>query len=140
MNSKELLKNLKAKVIDLEKDFSKKAGTDCSIILEMYGIKHKAELMFGFDVFTIKEDGTVDNTENDTKHYYIEVWNNFNDEEGYRLGDGSPVATFWLEELDMPIEDILLKALPIMADVTDGKYDEAQEEEENEKQRENAQN
>lgn len=121
--NKEQFKNLKEELLyDIEHWFDEHKS-DCKIVLEAFNLEHKAELMFGFDVFTIKEDGTVDNTENDTKHYYIEVWNNFNDEEGYRLGDGSPVATFWLDELDMPIEDILLKALAIMADVTDGKYD-----------------
>lgn len=138
--NKEQFKNLKEELLyDIEHWFDEHKS-DCKIVLEAFNLEHKAELMFGFDVFTIKEDGTVDNTENDTKHYYIEVWNNFNDEEGYRLGDGSPAATFWLDELDMPIEDILLKALAIMADVTDGKYDKTEEEEENEKQRENAQN
>lgn len=138
--NKEQFKNLKEELLyDIEHWFDEHKS-DCKIVLEAFNLEHKAELMFGFDVFTIKEDGTVDNTENDTKHYYIEVWNNFNDEEGYRLGDGSPAATFWLDELDMPIEDILLKALAIMADVTDGKYDKAEEEEENEKQRKNAQN
>lgn len=138
--NKEQIKNLKEELLyDIEHWFDEHKS-DCKIVLEAFNLEHKAELMFGFDVFTIKEDGTVDNTENDTKHYYIEVWNNFNDEEGYRLGDGSPAATFWLDELDMPIEDILLKALAIMADVTDGKYDKTEEEEENEKQRENAQN
>lgn len=123
--NKEQIKNLKEELLyDIEHWFDEHKS-DCKIVLEAFNLEHKAELMFGFDVFTIKEDGTVDNTENDTKHYYIEVWNNFNDEEGYRLGDGSPAATFWLDELDMPIEDILLKALSIMADVTDGKYDKA---------------
>lgn len=128
--NKEQFKNLKEELLyDIEHWFDEHKS-DCKIVLEAFNLEHKAELMFGFDVFTIKEDGTVDNTENDTKHYYIEVWNNFNDEEGYRLGDGSPAATFWLDELDMPIEDILLKALAIMADVTDGKYDKTEEEEE----------
>lgn len=136
MNTKQLLKDLKEKIVALEKDFNENEGVDCSVILEIYGIGHKAELMFGYDVFTLKEDGTVDNTENDTRHFYIEVWNNFEDEEPYHKGDGSPAATFWLEELDMPIEDILLKALPIMVDVVDGKYDE--EEDEDEKEGENA--
>lgn len=122
--NKEKIKNLKEELIyDIEHWFDENKS-DCKIVLEAFNIEHKAELVFGFDVFTVKEDGTVDNTENDTKHYYIEVWNNFNDEEGYRLGDGSPAATFWLDELDMPIEDILLKALAIMGDICEGKYDE----------------
>lgn len=122
--NKEQIKNLKEELLyDIEHWFDEHKS-DCKIVLEAFNLEHKAELMFGFDVFTIKEDGTVDNTENDTKHYYIEVWNNFNDEEGYRLGDGSPAATFWLDELDMPIEDILIKALAIMGDICEGKYDE----------------
>ena len=122
--NKEQIKNLKEELLyDIEHWFDEHKS-DCKIVLEAFNLEHKAELMFGFDVFTVKEDGTVDNTENDTKHYYIEVWNNFNDEEGYRLGDGSPAATFWLDELDMPIEDILIKALAIMGDICEGKYDE----------------
>ena len=81
--------NIENMLLNIEQYFDDRQDIDSEVVLIKYGKKHKVELMFGYDVFTRKEDGTVCNSENDTKHYYIEVWNNFYDEEGYHLAGGT---------------------------------------------------
>lgn len=115
--------NIEDMLLNIEQYFDDRRDIDSEVVLIKYGKKHKVELMFGYDVFTRKEDGTVCNSENDAKHYYIEVWNNFYDEEGYHLNDGAPVETFWLDEIDKPVAEILQDAFDVMRDVIEGEYD-----------------
>ena len=96
---------------------------DYEPVLTKYGNHHKVDLVYGYDEFTYNDDGTVTNSENDKKHFYVEVWDNFEDEEPYHRGDGSPIAIFWLEEDGRPRGVILQEALDIMHDIIEGKYD-----------------
>ena len=96
---------------------------DYEPVLTKYGNGHKVDLMYGYDVYTYNDDGTICNSENDKKHFYVEVWDNFEDEAPYHRGDGSPVATWWLEEDGRPRSVILQEALDVMHDVIEGLYD-----------------
>ena len=63
---------------------------DCETVLRQSSIDHHIDLMIGFDRFTENEDGTICNSENDTNHYYIELWDSEDEEE--------PLEICWLSE------------------------------------------
>lgn len=48
-------------------------GVDCISLVSKYGNKRSCSLLFGFDMFTENEDGTICNTPNDIPHWYFEI-------------------------------------------------------------------
>ena len=115
--------NIEDMLLNIEQYFDDRQDIDSEVVLIKYGKKHKVELMFGYDVFTFNEDGTVCNSKNDKRHFYIEVWNNFGCEEGYYLGNDAPAETFWLGEINKPVAEILQDAFDVMRDIIEGEYD-----------------
>lgn len=53
---------------------------DCVHLIEKSGNGRSCSLLFGFDMFTENEDGTICNSLNDIPHWYLEIMPN-NDEE-----------------------------------------------------------
>ena len=117
--------NIEEMLNNIEKYFSQFEDVDSENTLIKYGNNHKVELFYGYDIGqdTIQDKDCIRYVENGKKEYYIEVWDNFEDEAPYHRGDGSPVMTWRLEEDGRPREIILQEALDVMHDVIEGLYD-----------------
>lgn len=84
-------------------------GDDCEIIMQQRLHGKKIDLIIGFDYFTENEDGTICNSEKDTKHYYLEIWEDFNE------GDAdAPIEVYWLSDNEAEREDQFFEAFAYM--------------------------
>lgn len=82
------------------KEFFKYHCSDCTTLVTKNTKDTSATIMFGYDMYTENEDGSVCNSSNDKPHYYIEVWENWDeDDEGEETPD-APYETYWIEDID----------------------------------------
>lgn len=82
---------------------------DYEIILSQRLNGERLDLMIGFDRFTENEDGTICNSENDTNHYYLEIWQNWEEEES-----DEPIVCYWLSDDPNEREEIFYEAISYM--------------------------
>lgn len=61
---------------------------------------HLYNLLIGYDMFTITPEGDICNSSKDTRQYYIELYENFFEEEGFEPGSDGSLETIWLNDFD----------------------------------------
>lgn len=90
-------------VLNAERHFKENPEIDCEFFLTKYSAKQKFDLCIGYD-------------DPDSGEYYIEIWENFNDDEVFELGGSEPVNTWWFKKSTPKQErvEMLLDALDIM--------------------------
>lgn len=79
-------------VLNAEKWFDEHPLQDSEIILSKTGFGRKIDLYIGYDeVDDDKEAG-------EQREYYIEIWNNFGNDEPFELGGCDPIETWYFSE------------------------------------------
>lgn len=82
---------------------------DCTTLLSQRMNNKQIDLLIGYDIYTENEDGTICNSEKDTKHYYLEIWEDFNE------GDAdAPIEVYWLSDNKAEREDQFFEAFAYM--------------------------
>ena len=95
--------NLVNLITNYKKWFSEHPNEDRMSLLRIFGNEDNGanrliEIAVEYDVYTKDEEThAISNTENDTRHYYISVRENPDDDEDFNEGDNSP---YWVLEFE----------------------------------------
>lgn len=87
-------------IINNVEDFFDVVEEDCINPYNFEVGEHKYNLFIGYDRFTVNEDGTICNSDKDEKQYYIEIYENFFEENGFEPASEEPVFIIWLLDFD----------------------------------------
>lgn len=96
--------------LDIEKFFEERPMQDSELLLTKYGFGRKVDIFIGFDEV---EPGDIE--------YYIEAWNNFEDDPAFEPGGAKPITTRYFTK-ETSKEDRLLLLLDTLDDATKAIY------------------
>lgn len=96
--------------LDIEKFFEERPLQDSEFLLVKYGFGCKVDILIGFDEV---EPGDIE--------YYIEAWNNFEDDPAFEPGGAKPITTRYFTK-ETSKEDRLLLLLDTLDDATKAIY------------------
>lgn len=87
-------------IINSVEDFFDAIEEDCINPYNFEVGNHKYNLFIGYDRFTINEDGTVCNSNKDEKQYYVEIYENFFEENSFEPSSDEPIFIVWVSDFD----------------------------------------
>ena len=87
-------------ILKYPNEFFKYHCSDCTTLVTKSTKDNSATIMFGYDMYTENEDGTICNSPNDTPHYYIEVWKDWDEDDEEEETPDAPYETYWIEDID----------------------------------------
>lgn len=97
-------------ILDIEKFFEERPMQDSEFLLSKYGFGRKVDIFIGFDEV---EPGDIE--------FYIEAWNNFEDDADFEVGGAEPIAIRHFTK-ETSKEDRLLLLLDTLDDATKAIY------------------
>lgn len=105
-------------IINNVEDFFDVVEEDCINPYNFEVGEHKYNLFIGYDRFTVNEDGTICNSDKDEKQYYIEIYENFFEENGFEPASEEPVFIIWFSDFGKENrEEIIQSILEVIEEI-----------------------
>lgn len=105
-------------IINNVEDFFNVIEEDCINPYNFEVGEHKYNLFIGYDKFTVNEDGTICNSDEDEKQYYVEIYENFFEENGFEPASEEPVFIAWFSDFDKENrEEIIQSILEVIEEI-----------------------